>query len=294
MDRNHGETGYCGQTAELRCGLAYRHMWEEPVLTGTNGSGTVFFSGCSLRCCFCQNEALNQKASGIPVTVEQLVEAYFRLEREGAHNINLVTAGHFLPQVRESIRTAKAKGLRIPFVYNCGGYEALDAIRSLEGLIDIYMPDDKYLDSETAEAYSHAPDYPEVAEAAIREMYRQTGPVQLDDNGLMRRGVLVRHLVLPEHIGASKKLIRKLLAAYEDRILLSVMSQYTPMGRFQEHPELERKLKRSEYKRIVDLLMEYPWDTVFIQEGKTAEESFIPDFDGSGFTNGTREEQEHE
>lgn len=281
VNRANGETGYCGETAQLRAGLAYLHQWEEPCLSGSQGSGTVFFAGCSLGCVFCQNQVLSHSQQGIPIHAERLAEIFWELKEKGAHNINLVTASHFLPQIAEAIIKVKKEGFDLPFVYNCGGYEKVESLQKLEGLIDIYLPDFKYWNPQTAQRYSKAPSYPEIARNAIQEMVRQTGEIT-EEEGLLKRGVIVRHLVMPEHLRESKAILEYLHETYGDRIRISVMNQYTPTPAAAAFPEINRKLKRKEYKRILDFLMEKEMWNCYIQEGGTAFESFIPCFNGEG------------
>ena len=230
VNRLSGQTGYCGQTAELMAARASLHYWEEPCISGTSGSGTVFFSGCNLRCVFCQNHNIALGKAGRVITPKHLVEIFLQLQEQGANNINLVTPTHFLPQIAIALEQAKHQGLHLPIVYNTGSYESVDALRHLEGLVDIYLPDLKYLSAELSAAYSHAPDYFEIACAAIAEMYRQVGdPVICADTSLMQRGIIVRHLLLPGQTKDSKKILRYLHETYGEHIYISIMNQYTPL-----------------------------------------------------------------
>ena len=281
VNRLKGDRGYCGESAQLRAGLAYLHQWEEPCISGSRGSGTVFFAGCSMGCVFCQNAGLSRSEQGVAIEEERLAEIFWELKDKGAHNINLVTASHFLPHVVKAIRKAKAEGFDLPFVYNCGGYEKVESLQMLDGLIDIYLPDFKYIKPETAERYSKAADYPEIAKKALLEMFRQVGPVQESD-GLLKKGMVVRHLVMPEHIRETKQILKYLQEEYGDAIRISVMNQYTPTAGAAGYPEINRKLRRKEYRRVLDYLMEEEILNCYIQEGGTAEESFIPVFDGEG------------
>lgn len=282
INRTSGEVGYCRETDSIRAGRAHLHQWEEPCLSGTNGSGTVFFSGCNMGCIFCQNGQISHKGAGIEITPQRLCEIFFELCGKGAHNINLVTAGHFLPEVLEAIKSAKAQGLNIPFVYNSSGYEKADAIKRCEGLIDIYLPDFKYIKEESAKKYSSAPDYPEVAKACIAEMVRQKPACTFDADGMMKSGVIVRHLLLPKHLAESKKIIKYLHETYGDSIYISIMSQYTPVGNMEKFPELTRTVSEKEYDALVDYAVDIGVENAFIQEGTSASESFIPDFCGEG------------
>lgn len=281
-DRIHGMTGVCGQTAQIRAARAALHFWEEPCISGNRGSGTVFFSGCSLGCVFCQNHDIASGRSGKEISQERLAEIFLELQEKKACNINLVTAGHFIYQVAEAIDLAKEQGLSIPVVYNSGGYEEPETLRILEGLVDIYMPDFKYMNPQTARKYSSAPDYPEKAAAALEEMFRQTGEAVFED-GLMKKGVLVRHLVLPGHVKEAEAVIHFLLDHYGNHIWVSIMNQYTPMPDVQKNfPELGRKVTKREYRRVIDDALNYGLECGFIQEGGTVGESFIPPFDMTG------------
>lgn len=282
--------GYCGVTEQVKVARAGLHHWEEPCFSGTNGSGTVFFSGCSMHCVFCQNQKIANGLSGKEISLRRLAEIYLELQAQGAHNINLVTASHYIPQVRESLLLAKDMGLSIPVLYNSSGYESVESLKLLEGLVDIYLPDFKYWRKETAERYSKAADYPQVAKEAIAEMVRQTKEVRFEkseqdeDLLLMKRGVLVRHLILPGYKEESKQIIKYLLKTYGDDIYISIMNQYTPMPHIRKagYPELDRKVTEEEYEDVVDYAIDLGIENGFVQEGETAEESFIPDFDGSG------------
>lgn len=286
VDRLAGQKGICGQTDEIKLARAALHMWEEPCISGESGSGAVFFSGCALHCVFCQNENIANGNIGMGISVERLVEIFFELEAKGANNINLVTPGHFLPQIISAIDKAKQIGFSLPFVYNTSSYENIDSIKALDGLIDIYLPDFKYFDSKLAHKYSHAEDYPEVAKAAIEEMVRQTGNCRFykdDEDGIMESGTIVRHLLLPGCIEDSKRIIRYLYETYGDNIYISIMNQFTPMDSLaKKYPELNRKVTEQEYEELIDYAIELGVTNGFIQEGETASESFIPKFDYEG------------
>jgi len=285
VDRKNGEKGICGQTAQLKVARAALHFWEEPCISGTAGSGTVFFSGCSLHCVFCQNEAIANGTAGKVITIERLAEIFLELEEQGANNINLVTPGHFIPQIKEALTTAKQRGLALPVVYNTSSYESVEALKSLEGVVDIYLPDFKYMSSELSAKYSHAADYAEVAKAAIAEMVRQTGTPVFDENGedgLIKRGTIVRHLTLPGCMEDSKEIIKYLYDTYGEQIYISIMNQFTPLENVAAYPELNRKITGEEYEELIDYAIELGIEQGFIQEGETAEESFIPAFDGEG------------
>ena len=280
-DRNI-TTGYCGVKNTLRVARAALHFWEEPCLSGEEGSGAVFFTGCNLRCVFCQNYEIARAEQGKEITIERLTEIFLELQDQNANNINLVTATHYVPQVVEALRAAKEKGLHIPVVYNCGGYESVETLKMLEGLVDIYLPDFKYLDSERAKRYSRAEDYPEIAKKALAEMVRQQPEAVFDERGIMEKGVIVRHLMLPGGIKDSKAVVNYLYETYGDQIFLSLMNQYTPLPHVAEYPEINRKLKKFEYDRLVDYAIFLGVENGFIQEGETAKESFIPAFTNEG------------
>ena len=283
VDRTQGERGYCGQTAELYVARAALHQWEEPCLSGTIGSGTIFFTGCPLGCVFCQNLEIAAGNVGKKISVKRLAEIFLELQEQGAHNINLVTATHFVPQIAEALSLAKQNGLQIPIVYNTSSYEHVSTLRLLEGLVDIYLPDLKYRNEEWSLRYSHAADYFFYASKAIAEMVRQVGkPVFSEEDGLMKRGVIVRHLALPGKEEDSKEVILYLYETYGEQIYISIMNQFTPMPGLREYPELNRVLTEQEYSRIVDYAIRLGVEQGYIQEGETAKESFIPSFDCEG------------
>ena len=282
VDRLAGQKGFCGVDAGIMVARAALHMWEEPCISGKEGSGAVFFSGCSLGCVFCQNRTISKGQSGKVITVEHLAELFLELQGQKANNINLVTAGHFLPQVRDALILAKEQGLTIPVVYNSSGYEKVEMLRYLDGLVDIYLPDLKYLEADLAGKYSHAKDYPEVAMEALKEMVRQVGTLEFDERGMMKKGVIVRHLLLPGHVRNSKKVLEYLYGTYGDQIYISLMNQYTPMPAMKDDPQLSRKVTDREYDRLLDHAISFGVTNCFIQEGETAKESFIPEFNGEG------------
>lgn len=278
-DRAAGQAGFCGQTAEITVARADLHFWEEPCISGTCGSGTVFFFGCGLRCIFCQNHTIAVGKGEKSITPERLGEIFLELQARGAANINLVTAGHFIPQICLALELSKASGLSIPVVYNTGSYDEVASLRLLKGLVDIWLPDLKYYSKELSEAYSHAPDYFPKAAAAIAEMFRQAGPPKFDKKtGMMKSGVIVRHLVLPGQVKESKKILRYLYNTYKNDIYVSIMNQYTPMQQTSHIPGLNRRVTDDEYKRVLDFAETIGIEQGFIQEGCTAEESFIPSF----------------
>ena len=275
-------TGYCGVKNTLRVARAALHFWEEPCISGEEGSGAVFFSGCNLRCVFCQNYHIARAEQGKEITVERLSEIFLELQTQKANNINLVTATHYVPQVVLALRRAKEQGLHIPVVYNCGGYESVETLKMLEGLVDIYLPDFKYIDGERAKRYSHAENYPLIAKDALEEMVRQQPEAKFDKRGIMQKGVIVRHLMLPGGIKDSKAVVKYLYETYGDSIYISLMNQYTPLPHVADFPEIDRKLKKFEYDRLVDYAISLGVENGFIQEGETASESFIPAFTNEG------------
>ncbi len=263
---------------ELRIGRVAPHYWEEPCISGEKGSGAVFFAGCNMGCVFCQNKDLAKGIYGKSYTIKEAAEACLTLQQQGCHNINLVTPSHYVFQIIEMIKQARENGLTIPVVYNTSAYEKVETLRLLEGLVDIYLPDYKYADSFLAERYSKAKDYPQVADAAIREMVRQCPKPVFDKDDMMKKGVIIRHLCLPSRTKESKKVIKKLYEAYGDKVYLSIMNQYTPYGDIEKFPELKQPLSEAEYDEIVDYAIELGVENGFIQEGETAKESFIPEF----------------
>ncbi len=283
VNRIAGQTGYCAMPADLVVARAALHMWEEPCISGTSGSGTIFFGGCNLKCVFCQNHSIALGDCGKKITISRLAEIFLELQTKGAANINLVTPTHYIPQIHEALLLAKERGLILPIVYNTGSYETPDALRLLDGLIDIYLPDLKYLSSELSTTYSHAADYFEKATLAIAEMYQQVGAPVFDEvTGMMKRGIIVRHLILPGQTRDSKKILRYLHETYGDKIYISIMNQYTPLPHVAHLPELNRRVTAEEYDRVVNFALRLGIDKAFIQEGKTAEESFIPPFNMEG------------
>lgn len=283
VNRNLGQAGFCRQSAEITAARAALHYWEEPCISGSCGSGTVFFSGCSLQCIFCQNHSIAAGKCGTSLSQERLSEIFLELQDKGAANINLVTAGHFIPQVCLALEQARICGLHIPVVYNTAGYEKTSSLQLLEGLADIYLPDLKYYSSELSARYSQAPDYFLRASEAISEMLRQTGsPVFDAGTGLMKRGVIVRHLILPGQVGDSKKILRFLHETFGNDIYISIMNQYTPMAQVSGFPDLNRPVTPAEYRRVLDFADKIGIEQGFFQEGGTVSESFIPKFDGEG------------
>lgn len=281
-NRLQGQRGRCGADVRVRVARAALHMWEEPCISGAEGSGAVFFAGCPLGCVYCQNREISSGQSGLVISVERLAEIFLELQSQGANNINLVTAGHYAPQVVTALTQAKRAGLHIPVVYNSSGYEKTETLKLLEGLVDVYLPDFKYMDGALAAQYSGAPDYPETARAAVQEMVRQQPRPQFDARGIMTKGVIVRHLLLPGHVKEAKHVVAYLYGTYGDQIYISMMNQYTPGAAVADDPLLHRRVTKREYGRLLDFAQEIGVTRGFYQEGETAKESFIPAFDCSG------------
>ena len=279
VDRNT-EKGFCRMGAKLFVSRAAPHMWEEPCISGTRGSGTVFFSGCSLSCVYCQNKEISRGICGTEIDAEKLADIFLRLEDSGCHNINLVTPDHFAEHIIEAVIFAKNRGLSVPIVYNTSGYCSVETLKRLCGLVDIYLTDFKYITPSVSKKYSNCENYAEYAKPALLEMIAQCGKPEFSD-GLMKRGVIVRHLCLPKNVRESK-LVLRYLAEFGDSIYISIMSQYTPMGGCAEYPELNRKLKKEEYERVLSYAERLGIENAFFQEGDAAKESFIPPFNSEG------------
>ncbi len=282
-DRESGRVGICGVGATVRLARADLHFGEEPCISGENGSGTVFFSGCSLHCVFCQNYKIANGSVGKDVSTERLAEIFLELQEKSATNINLVTPGHYVPHIIAAVELAKREGLHLPIVYNTSSYEKVDTLKQLEGIVDIYLPDFKYMNPEHAQKYSHAKDYPSVAKAAIEEMVRQQPlPRFTADGALMTKGVLVRQLLLPGLLKDAKNILRYLYETYGNQIYFSLMSQYTPLPHVTQYPELNRVVNKKEYDALVDYAIDLGVEQGFVQEGDVASDNFIPDFDLKG------------
>lgn len=293
VDRNK-KKGYCTMSNEIYAARAALHMWEEPCISGERGSGTVFFSGCQLRCVFCQNSQIARGSIGRKITAERLSEIFLELQEKKANNINLVTPTHYVPQIIKALDIAKKNGLEVPIVYNTSSYENVETIKRLEGYVDVYLPDLKYIDAAASGRYSNAPDYFVKASGAIKEMHRQCKVPQFfteDDelvksghveSGIMKNGMIVRHLMLPGLIEDSKNIIKYLYEAYGDDIFISIMNQYTPLPQVEKYPELNRTITAAEYESVVDYAIELGVNNGFIQEDGTQKDSFIPAFDYEG------------
>lgn len=282
INRAAGQTGVCGVSAEIRVARAALHYWEEPCISGEKGSGAVFFSGCSLHCVFCQNREISDGKVGKIISKERLRDIFLELKAKGANNINLVTPGQYIPDIVWAVRDARRYGMELPIVYNTSGYENADELKQLEGIVDVYLPDFKYMDSALSAKYSRAKDYPSVAKQAISEMVRQQPRVVIDDaTGLIQKGVIVRQLLLPGHVNDAKAILKYLHDTYQNSIYISMMSQFTPIA-LKDYPEINRTVTRREYERLIDYAIKIGITNAFIQEGNVAKDSFIPAFDGEG------------
>lgn len=282
IDRTKGQIGYCQSGHEIKAALASVHMWEEPPISGSCGSGTIFFSGCNLRCVFCQNYTISSENSGKTISTERLSEIMLEQQARGVHNINLVTATHFIPSIIKAVQKAKNNGLKIPIVYNTGGYEKVESIKMLEGTVDIYLPDIKYFSSELSLKYSGASDYFDYASEAVLEMYRQTGNNIYDDNGIMKSGVIIRHMIMPSHREDSYKVLDWIRDNIGTEACVSLLSQYTPAYNAEKYKEINRKLMSLEYTRVIEHFFDIGLKNGFMQEKSSAESKYTPIFDLSG------------
>lgn len=282
INRRTGQTGVCGVSSEIRVARAALHYWEEPCISGKRGSGAVFFSGCSLHCVFCQNREISDGKAGKVISKERLSDIFMELADKGANNINLVTPGQYIPDIVWAVNDAKSRGMKLPIIYNTSGYENVTELKLLEGIVDVYLPDFKYMDSTLSARYSRAKDYPSVAKQALSEMVRQQPDVVIDDaTGLIQKGVIVRQLLLPGHVNDAKAVLKYLYDTYHDHVYISMMSQFTPIA-LKDYPEINRTVTRREYERLVDYALEIGITNAFIQEGDVAKDSFIPAFDCEG------------
>lgn len=278
-DRDNGQKGFCGVTNKIYIARAALHMWEEPCISGPEGSGAIFFAGCPMGCVYCQNYSISTGASGHEYSIEELANCFINLQNQGANNINLVTPTHYSNHIIEAVSLAKKGGLKIPVVYNCSGYENVDTLKKLSDTVDIYLTDFKYMNRDIAKKYSNAPDYTDVAIFALEEMVRQQPNAVFDDRGMMKQGVIVRNLLLPGHVKNSKEVVKYVYETYGDSVFISVMNQYTPLKQVESISELNRKVTKREYSRLIDYILELGAKNVYIQEGDVASESFIPQFE---------------
>jgi len=282
VNRNNNELGFCNMESELLVARASLHFWEEPIISGDKGSGTVFFSGCNLKCVFCQNFNISNNNFGKTISIERLSEIFLELQQQGAHNINLVTPTHFVPHIIKALKIAKANGLIIPIVYNSSGYENIETIKLLNGYIDVYLPDFKYFNNKYAIKYSKCPNYFEYTSKAIEEMIKQVGKPKFDNDGMLIKGVIVRHMLLPGLLDDSKKIIHYLVDKYNDKIFISIMNQYTPTNNLDKYKEIDKTVDNNDYQELINYAIDIGIKNGFIQEGETQKTSFIPEFDTTG------------
>lgn len=282
INRRTGQTGVCGVSSEIKVARAALHYWEEPCISGKRGSGAVFFSGCSLHCVFCQNREISDGKAGKVISKKRLSDIFMELAGKGANNINLVTPGQYITDIVWAVNDAKSRGMKLPIIYNTSGYENVTELKLLEGIVDVYLPDFKYMDSTLSARYSRAKDYPSVAKQALSEMVRQQPDVVIDDaTGLIQKGVIVRQLLLPGHVNDAKAVLKYLYDTYHDHVYISMMSQFTPIA-LKDYPEINRTVTKREYERLVNYALEIGITNAFIQEGDVAKDSFIPAFDCEG------------
>lgn len=284
VNRLNGNIGRCKSNGNIKLAMASIHNFEEPCISGENGSGTVFFSNCNMNCVFCQNYKISQQGLGREISIKELAEIFIDEQNKNAENINLVTPTMYVYHIIEAIKIAKNKGLKIPIVYNSNGYENVETIKKLDGYIDIYLPDLKYYDDDLAFKYSGVKNYFENATSAIKEMYNQVGSPVLDENGMMKKGLIIRHLVLPNNIQNSRDVLKWINDNIDKNVFVSVMAQYFPTNKAKDFPEINRKLTKEEYEEIENYLYSLDLDNGYIQELGEHEEEYFPDFEG-GFKN---------
>ncbi len=284
----HENFGFCHAKDSVEIALVSLHKWEEPCLSGTNGAGTVFFSHCNMRCIFCQNHEISTEGKGISVSPERLAQIFLEQQARHAHCLDLVTPTHYVPHIIETLDIAKAQGFNLPVVYNTSGYEREETLLSLKNYVDIFLPDFKYYASDTASECSKAPDYPQIVKHAIETMYKLVGKPVFDEHGIMQKGIIIRHLILPWHYKESMAIVKYIWETYGDNVYLSLMNQYTPMYKALNHPKLNRRLTTFEYDKVVNYAADLGITKCFIQEGKTATTKFVPHFDGSNVLSDNR------
>lgn len=282
INRLEGNIGYCKSNKNVKIARVSLHNWEEPCISGKNGSGTIFFSNCNLRCVFCQNHEISSEGLGKEVSIERLSEIFIEHQKRGAHNINLVTPTHYVPQIVEALDLAKRKGLHIPILFNTNGYENIETIKLLKGYIDVYLPDIKYFNDKYSKKYSNVKDYFIHASKAVEEMFSQVGKVQFNNEGLIEKGVIIRHLMLPGLLFDSKKIIDYIYSAFGDSIYLSLMNQYVPMHNACNFPEINRPLSSKHYDSMIDYCLSLGVKNAFIQDEGTSSKIFVPEFDLRG------------
>lgn len=279
VNRLEGKKGFCLSSDKVKIARVSLHAWEEPCISGTKGSGTIFFSNCTLRCVFCQNHEISSEGIGKEVSIERLSEIFLEQQARAANNINLVTPTHYAPQIIEAIKLAKNKGLTLPILYNSNGYVSLETIKLLDGYIDVYLPDLKYFDDKYAVKYSKAPNYFKVATNAIEEMFRQVGEPVFNEEGLITKGVIIRHLMLPSLLFDSKKIMNYIYNTFNNSVYVSIMNQYTPTFNAEKYPEINKPLNTKHYDALIDYSLSIGIENGFIQDTGTNSESFIPEFD---------------
>lgn len=282
IDRLNGELGACNASDKIKAARAELHMWEEPPISLDTGSGTVFFSNCNFRCVFCQNHEISQEDKGAFISIEDLSDIFLRLQDKGANNINLVTPTHYVPQIIEALKIAKNKGLSIPILYNTNGYDSLETIKTLDGYIDVYLPDFKYFDDKYAIKYSKAPGYRDNVISILKEMYSQVGPNKFDEKGRMVKGMIIRHLMLPTLLFDSKKVIDTIYNLFGDNVYISIMNQYTPMFNAFDYKELSKPLNPKLYDSLINYATEIGIKNAFIQESGSNSTDFVPSFNLEG------------
>ena len=282
IDRNSEKVGFCKSGATVKVAKAYGHMWEEPCISGTKGSGTIFFSNCNLRCVFCQNHDISQFSIGKEISVERLSEIFLEQQAKGYHNINLVNPTHYVPQIIAALDMAKKSGLTIPVVYNSNGYENIESIKALKGYIDVYIPDLKYFNDKYAIKYSSAPNYFNISSKVIEEMVAQVGTPVFNEDDIMIKGVIIRHLMLPGLLFDSKKVVDYIYKTFGDSVYLSLMNQYTPMFKATEYAEINKPLNPNHYDSLIDYCIDLGYKNAFIQESGTSSTVYVPDFNLQG------------
>ena len=282
VNRLKGELGVCSAGDSIRIARAALHLWEEPPISGENGSGTVFFSHCNFKCVFCQNHEISQNYNGATISIERLSDIFLELQQKGANNINLVTPTHYVPQIIEALDIAKVKGLKLPILYNTNGYDSLDTIKYLDGYIDVYLPDFKYFNNKYAIKYSKVTDYKDNLIPVLKEMVRQTGSPKFDDNGLITKGVIIRHLMLPGLLFDSKKVIDTIYKTFGNQVYISIMNQYTPMFKAYEYPEINKRLNSKHYESLINYASEIGVINGFIQDSEASSTDFVPSFNLEG------------
>ena len=278
VNRLKNEKGKCNITNNIKVSLSSLHYYEEPCISGKNGSGTIFFSNCNLKCIYCQNYKISQQGLGKNINIQELANLFLQQQKDGAHNVNLVTPTPYVIQIIEAIKIARKKGFNIPIIYNCGGYENIKTLKMLEGYIDVYLPDFKYADNELGVKYSNVNNYFDNVTVAIKEMYRQVGTPKLDENGIIQKGLIIRHLILPNHINNTKKVLKWIEENIDNNVYVSIMAQYFPTNKAKENKFLNRKLNKKEYKEIEKYLATLNLTNGYIQELGEHEEEYVPNF----------------